>query len=341
MKNLLLLLMFTGLITACSKGVYVIDQPFSATPKPPSPDYSNSEHWASLPDKADAADSIPLKSDLKNLQSAATADVFFIYPTTFTKEAKNQYRWNADVNDKAINTKTQLSTILNQASIFNGSCRIYSPYYRQAHLYSFYATSETDGQSALDLAYEDVRSAFEYYLKHYNEGRPIVIASHSQGSYHGMRLVKEFFDGKELQKQLVMAYLVGRAIPPDQFETIHPSEKPDDVGAWASWNTYTRKFFPDNYEKYFRKSLSTNPLLWNSSSDFASKELNHGGVGRHFTFVPQLVDAQNHEGVLWINKPYVTGRFLIRTRRWHVADMNFFYMNIRENVALRISKWGI
>ncbi len=340
MRKISVLIALIFILSCCSKGLYVIENKFDSSPIPPSPDYSKRELWASLPDKADAADSIPLKSNLKNSQSTAKADVFFIYPTTFTGEPANQYRWNADVNDTDLNYKTQTTTILNQASIFNGSCRIYSPYYRQAHLYAFYTKAVDDGNSALNLAYGDVRAAFEYYLKHYNNGRPIVIASHSQGSYHGERLLKDYFDGKDLQKQLVMAYLPGRAIKPESFKTIHPTEKPDEVGVWASWNTYARKHFPDNYEKYFRKSLSTNPLLWNSSSDFASKELNHGGVGRHFTFVPHLVDAQNHEGVLWINKPYIPGRFLIRTRRWHIADMNFFYMNIRENVELRIERWA-
>src|SRR5204862_6835977 len=152
---------------------------------------------------------------LRNRQSEAIADVFFVHPTIFTEKPTNQYRWNANVDDGIINHQIQNSTILNQATIFNGSCRVYAPYYRQAHLYAFYAKNKVDGQRSLNLAYEDVKAAFEYYLQHYNNGRPIVIASHSQGSYHCERLLKDYFDGKELQKQLVMAYLVGRAISPN------------------------------------------------------------------------------------------------------------------------------
>ena len=54
---------------------------------------------------------------------------------------------------------------------------------------------------------EDVKAAFQYYLEHYNNGRPIIIASHSQGTTHAKRLLKEFFDGTALQHQLVAAYL--------------------------------------------------------------------------------------------------------------------------------------
>ena len=38
-----------------------------------------------LPDKADAADSVPVKSNLKDSQENAKADVFFVYPTIFSE----------------------------------------------------------------------------------------------------------------------------------------------------------------------------------------------------------------------------------------------------------------
>jgi len=338
MQKAFFYLILAALSGSC-KGIFEIKESFTSTPSPAAPDYSKKENWASLPDKKDAADSVPLKSNLHDDQRSAIADVFFIYPTTYTYKPKNQYAWNADVNDHELNSKTQTIAILNQASIFNGSCRIYSPYYRQANLYAFYSKDPKNGEQALELAYNDVRSAFEYYLKNYNNGRPIIIASHSQGSYHGERLLKDYFNGKDLQKQLIEAYLIGRAIRPNAFSSINTTEKQDDLGTWASWNTYARDYYPDDYEKYFRGSQSTNPLLWNSGNDFASKELNHGGVALHFTFAPELVDAQNHEGMLWINKPHVKGRFFLHKKRWHIADMNFFYMNIRENVATRISAW--
>jgi len=341
MHKLIALLIFILILSSCTDKLYVVKVNFKDSPVPGVPDYHKAEHWASLPEKIDAADSVPKKSGLQNLQTNATVDVFFIYPTTFTEAPTNGYSWNADVNDAVLNKSTQLSTILNQASIFNGSCRVYAPYYRQAHLYSFYTTDKEEGAQALEIAYADVKSAFEYYLEHFNQGRPIVIASHSQGSYHAERLLKDYFVGKELQKKLVVAYLVGRAISPDAFAGIRPTEKPDEINVWASWNTFARDFIPNNYDRYFKSSLSTNPLLWNSSEDFASKELNHGGVGLHFKFVPNASDAQNHQHILWINKPYVKGRVFLRTKIWHRADMNLFYMNIRENVALRVEKYQL
>jgi hypothetical protein len=321
---------------ACSPGIHEIHTNFTSSPIPPTPDYSKSIYWATLPDKKDAADSVPLKSDLKNQQASAKADVFFIYPTIYTKKPTTIYQWNADVNNATLNEQIQKSTILNQASAFNGSCRVYTPFYRQAHLYAFYTPVKSDGNKALHLAYEDVKTAFEYYLKNYNNGRPIIIASHSQGSYHGERLMKEYFDGKPLQKQLVAAYLVGRAIKPDAFKNIRPTEKPEEFGVWASWNTFGRSYFPKNYDAVFKGSLSTNPLLWNSSEEYAPRELNKGGVALKFTLAPNLVDAQNHQQIIWVNRPHIRGSGLVKNKNWHRADYNFFYMNIRENAEHRI-----
>ncbi len=326
-------------LASCASQIQQVNTHYDQQAIPPAPDYTKSAHWAALPDKRDAADSIPLKSDLRNNQSTAAADVFFVYPTIYTGKPDAGYPWNANVADEALNRQIQESAILNQASIFNGVCRVYAPYYRQAHLYAFYTPEAGDREQSLELAYQDIKTAFQYYLDHYNQGRPLVMASHSQGSYHTMRLIQDFVDGKELQKQLVMAYLIGRAIPRDAFKNIQPSETPDQLGAWATWNTFARNFFPKTYDQYYPQALSVNPLLWNTSEAFASKELNTGGVGPKFTMAHQLADAQNHKNMLWINKPYIRGRGLLRTKVWHRADMNLFYNNIRDNVALRVAKF--
>jgi hypothetical protein len=339
MQRLLVFSLLAFALSGCHPKIYSIKNDFSRAVVPSEPDYGDLNNWASLPTKSDAADSIPKNSNLKELQSSAKADVFFIYPTIFTGEPTNQYEWNADVKDEILNSRIQQSTILNQASIFNGSCKIYAPYYRQAHLYSFYTVNKKDGEQALDLAYQDVKAAFKYYLSHFNEGRPFVIASHSQGSHHAERLLKEYIDGKPLQNKFVAAYLIGRPIAPNAFQNICASETPDEVGVWASWNTFSRNFIPRNYDTYFKGAMCTNPLLWSSKDTFAARELNKGGVALHFTYAPQLADAQIHQGLLWTNKPYIKGRFLLRTKNWHRADMNLFYMNIRENVALRIEKY--
>lgn len=326
-------------VNVSAQKIYTIQSRFDKNMIPPVPNYSDLKAWAAHPTQKDLADTVPHKSNLTDNQALAKVDVFFLHPTIFTGTPTNQYEWNADVNDETMNKSVDGSTILNQATAFNGSCKIYAPRYRQAHYYSFLTPNKEDMKEALDLAYADIKAAFEYYLTNWNDGRPIVIASHSQGTIHAKRLLKEFFDGKPLQNKLVEAYLIGIATQPNTFENIKPSQSAEDVGGFVSWNTFARDYYPDYYNEALNTALCTNPLTWKTNEDFAPKELNSGGVGQKYTFVENAADAQCNKGLLWINKPYVKGRIFLNIKIWHRADINLFWMNIRENVALRIEKY--
>lgn len=327
------------ILGSCKKGPVVLKTHFENSQIPPEVDYFKAESWAALPNKLDFADSLPQTPNIKNGQDIAKVDVFFIHPTIFTYKPTNNFIWNADVNDQFLNNKTDESSILNQATVFNGSCKVYAPRYRQAHYYSFITPNQSDSKSALDLAYTDVKKAFEHYLKFENKGRPIIIASHSQGTVHAKRLLKEFFDGTPLQSKLVMAYIIGIAVNPEIFSNLKPSEKPTDIGCYAAWNTFSNGFIPENYSLALQKSVCTNPLTWSSKNDYAPFSENLGGIGPKFKFYPKMTDAKNYNGLLWIKKPNVPGAFFIRKKVWHIADFNFFWMNIRENVAIRINNY--
>ena len=335
----LLLFILIVSLSGCNKMPYQLKSHFSDNLIPAVPDYSKTENWASLPTKSDPADRLPLKSDLKDGQSEAKVDVFFLHPTIFTQKPENQYEWNADVNDAKMNESVDNSTILNQASAFNGSGKIYAPRYRQAHYYAFRTQDANDKKKSLDLAYSDIKAAFEYYLKNYNNGRPIVIASHSQGTVHAVRLMKEYFDDKPLQKQLVAAYIIGIATQPNAFKDITPCKSGNETGCFVSWNTYGRDYYPPSHKTGLNTAVSTNPLTWTLDSTYAPATMNKGGVGPKFTLYPNIVDAQNHEGMVWVNRPHITGSKLVKNHSWHIADINFFYVNIRENLALRIEKY--
>ncbi len=318
---------------------------FNPQSVPVAPDYNSPANWAALPIKRDPADSIPRKApaSVRDEQATAQADVFFVHPTIYTYQPDpGQNEWNADVADAKLNALVDESTILNQASLFNGAGRVFAPRYRQAHYSAFTTDTPADKKQSLDLAYQDVKAAFEWFLKNANTSpdgkpRPIVIASHSQGTVHATRLIADYFDGKPLQRQLVAAYLVGIATPPDVFKSIKPCETPTQTGCFVSWNTYAKGFTPDNYEKGLNRALATNPLTWSSDSTEAPRQLNTGGVGQNFTFVKAPVDAQSHRGMLWIGKLHIPGAFLVRNVNvWHRADYNFFWMNTRENVAERV-----
>jgi Protein of unknown function (DUF3089) len=322
------------LFASCAQKSFQPTTAFSQNPRPKAPDYHNSDAWAALPDRKDAADITP--PNVQDEQETAKADVFFLYPTVYTGKDASQTGWNAPINDPAFNKLVDEGTIQHQASIFNGAGRIFAPRYRQAHLSAYFSKEKKSASDAFALAYQDIKTAFELYLSKHNDGRPIIIASHSQGTTHATQLLKEFFDGKPLQKQLVAAYIVGIAIRKDEFTNLQPCEKPDDTGCFCTWRTWERDNEP---EEKFKKGtiVVTNPIIWNTKNIYASRFYNEGAILQDMNKIhPQLVDAQPHNNVLWVNKPVFPGSFLIVTKNFHAGDFNLFYMNVRNNAKMRV-----
>ncbi len=308
---------------------------------PATPDYSNKNTWAALPDRKDMADSVPSKPGAKDGQMTAQADVFWIHPTTYVEKPKGRSSWNADINDKELNTETDQTTILYQSSIFNESCKVYAPRYRQAHIYAFFSDKEREADAAFDTAYSDVKAAFEYYLKNYNNGRPFIIASHSQGTVHAARLLREKFVNKPLLRQLVAAYVVGMPVTADTLRGLPPCQAEEDINCFVTWCTYANGYYPTTYEDGAKKAHCTNPLTWKSEEEnYAEASANMGGVLKNFSkVVPNMCDARVHKGVLWINPPNVPGAKLAKIDNFHIGDFNLFYFNIRENVKKRVNSF--
>lgn len=78
---------------------------------------------------------------MRDDQLLSQADVFFLHPTSYL-DGKKHNTWNAALNDEKINKKTDLGSILYQASLFNNVGKIYAPRYRQAHLYAFFPKTQ-------------------------------------------------------------------------------------------------------------------------------------------------------------------------------------------------------
>src|SRR5690606_30201724 len=135
------------------------------------------------------------------------------------------------------------------------------------------------GDRALEMAYQDVKAAFQYYLQYYNQDRPFILAAHSQGTIHAGRLIKEFVEEKDLEKQLIAAYLIGMPVPKNYFNDLKVCENPDDTDCFVSWNTFADGFYPKTYEKMgYENSVCVNPITWTTNDLEANRKLNKGGV---------------------------------------------------------------
>lgn len=303
------------------------------------PDYSLDHHWAALPTRVDSADLVPIPA-WKDEQYTSRADVFFLHPTTYTGRNK-QCQWNASLDDEKLNQRTDRSTIRYQASLFNGAGRVYAPRYRQAHLNCFYTENQrTEAARALELAYRDIRAAFHYYLDNYNDGRPFIIAAHSQGSFHAARLIREEIEKTPVQDKFIVAYLPGMPVSATYFKTIRPCATPVETGCFCSWRTYRSGYTPSKYHFPEDDIVVTNPVTWTRSAIRVEKEKQQGAVLRNFhEVVPQLLSAEVYEDLLWVNKPKFPWSFLFMTKNYHIADYNFFYADVRKNAQDRVAAY--
>ena len=296
------------------------------------PNYAEQKYWAALPQIEDASDEVP-----KNLPSHLTGwdslevDVFFVHPTQYFKGA----HWNASLDDDGINQITDHYPIRLQASAFQFGGRLYAPRYRQAHI-GVFTWQDSLSWRALELAYGDVRAAFEYYLTNWNRGRGIILAGHSQGSWHLRWLIQEFFDGTPLQNQLIAAYAPGFDWYPDDFHDVIPCSTPDQINCFCSWMSYGEGYFPKWLSDKRNPPVCTHPITWKHGTGSNDVGQHHGVVLSQLKFAHEnSIEAYVERGVLQIVKPQVPFGRVLQRNNWHVGDINLFWVNIQENALLR------
>lgn len=321
--TLLLLLTICAFLFSISKSL----PPFLENDQPKAPDYADSKNWSALPFRKDAADLIPKNENWIN-DSLKDVDVFYIYPTIYM----NGKTWNADANNKKLNKRIDKYPVKFQASIFNQVGRIYAPRYRQAHIKSFY-DSTANGKAALDFAYEDVKKAFEYYMKHYNNGRPIIIVSHSQGTFHARQLLKDYFDTPEMKQKLVCAYVVGFGIYPEKYEMLKPCQDATTTNCYVTWSSFKEGYKPKEVDMLIGKTC-VNPISWKINNEKATGK---GGillnVNRKKLFTSEV---QIKDNFLWVKTNMIIVR---KINVMHLADFNLYWYDIRKNVAERVNEY--
>jgi len=322
-------LAFFIVLVGC-KSTYKI-QGFSKKDIPLKPNYNNEKNWAVLPNSSFGELKEFTSKEIDTLQ----ADVFYVYPTLNTEN--DDLRWNVPVEDIEQQNKVLNKAVLFQASAFATSGKLYVPYYRQAHLRS-YKMLENGGDKALLLAYSDVKKAFEVYLKNYNKGRPIIIASHSQGSTHAKFLLRDFFDNKPLQEKLIAAYIVGTVLKSDLFSTLKPMTKPNEIGGFVGWNTFKKGNYPKKRDVY-KGSVTTNPITWDDAKTTELYE-HKGFLYSNKKIYKNVLKIEITDGLVWSTNPKFPMRFFMSfMKNYHVGDINLFWQDIRENAELRTKTW--
>ena len=70
--------------------------------------------------------------------------------------------------------------------------------------------------SLAQIAAKDIYDAFQYYMAHYNHGRPFFLMGHSQGSQVLIELLKKGMT-KEQRKLMVAAYCIGYHVSAEEL----------------------------------------------------------------------------------------------------------------------------
>lgn len=290
-------------------------------------DYSQAEHWLSLP------------------ATSKDVDVFYLYPTAWQK---------IDPSDPNINEIDNASMLLGangafdrQATAFETVGDVYAPYYRQADIqYVLTLPTLVDREVVIAGAPTlDAIAAFDYYIQHFNNGRPFILAGHSQGSNVLLNLLADYMEeNPEVYERMIAAYVIGYSVTQSYLDNnphLKFAENADDTGVIISYNTQSTDVEKGDNPVVIDGAIAINPLTWTRDETPALISQGLGSfmpVGGIFTEVAQYADA-----TVDVDKGVVTttvdqaGLFLgLGEGIYHSYDYPFYYFNLRENAQNRV-----
>ncbi len=328
---------------------FVPKEEFRPLPREADRAYADKAMWIARPDiPGNPAMWQPKGTPVAEIPKARAA-VFFIHPTSYLTRA----HWNAPLDDKEANDRAALF-VRGQASVFEAAGDIWAPRYRQATFGAF-LTDDAQRQKALDAAYVDVAQAFDQFIKEAGNRR-IILAGHSQGALHLIRLLKDKVAGTPLAKRIVAAYIVGWPI---SVEADLPAlglpvcASPFQNGCIRAWQSYgepadthlTLAAF-DAGTGYTGKPraetqmVCTNPLT-TAAEQSAPASANLGTLKPNEDLsdgelivgsIPARCDGR---GFLLIGDPPKMGAYVLPGNNYHVYDYSLFWSNIRADAVNR------
>lgn len=323
----IMLALLTGLtLAACSDRSSSDGSAFKAT------DYSTSEHWLSLPEITE------------------TVDVFYLYPTEWHKENE------ADPNINRIDNESMRigsnAAFARQATVFETVCNVYAPYYRQADaLYTLtLPTLEERDAVIAGIPTLDAMAAFDYYIKHLNNGRPFILAGHSQGSNVLLNILSGYMrEHPEVYERMVAAYVIGYSVT-ETYLTENPHLKfatgAEDTGVIISYNTQSPDIAGGDNPVVLEGALAINPVNWSREEIPAGTAEGLGSFmpsAGGFSPAPQYADAtlDLDQGVVICSTADQDALHALSpgfpAGIYHSFDYSFYYFNLRANAADRIA----
>jgi hypothetical protein len=243
-------------LLAAAPSVGLAQQP-GVSPDMAHNDYSDPATWLCRPGRPDAcaanqdftivaADGATTKVGFKPAANPPV-DCFYVYPTVSNDPTPN--------SDMQAGPEEQRVIAL-QFARFAEKCRPFAPLYRQVTLAGILGRSiPADWQ----LAYADVRDAWNHYLAHDNNGRGVIFVGHSQGAALLTRLIRDEIEGKQAARQLVSAILAGTNVPVPAgadvggvFKSTPLCRTPDQTGCVIAFASFRASAPPPSNSRFGR-----------------------------------------------------------------------------------------
>ncbi len=344
----LFLVLLVSTISSCggSTSTTSVTDPSSASVTPtavpsPAPDYSQAANWLALP----------------STTTTKQADVFFLYPSAYFRTSSSEPLICAIDNPMMMSGAQQKFRLL--ASAFQPVANIYAPYYQQADAITVLSMPVAEREAIMGgIPTTDAVAAFDYYIQHYNNGRPFILAGHSQGSNVLMNLMAEYMGTHpEVYKRMVAAYVPGYSVTPEylaQNPGLKFAEGPNDTGVIISYNTEA-PVVDGTDPVVLPGAMVINPITWTRDETLATADQNLGSIQVNadgsYVFdsqgnpvcVSNFADAQVSiaRGALICSTASVNQLAPLDNGLplgvFHNLDIPFYYMDLRANAANRIN----
>lgn len=161
--------------------------------------------------------------------------------------------------------------------MFPDSLNFYSPIYHQFTMASI-GLSMQEFQPVYQTVTDEVCSAFDYYMKHENKGRPFIIAGFSQGAMMVKELLKHMTD--EQYRKMIAAYMIGYELTEEDLQCPHikPATCATDKGVVISFNSVASDTPGEADPATFwsavikQPAVCINPVNWRTDSTPATVE---------------------------------------------------------------------
>ncbi|OYW44161.1 MAG: hypothetical protein B7Z08_12180 [Sphingomonadales bacterium 32-68-7] len=324
--------------------------------------YRDPAMWFARSDKTPASDPARWRPDgaatpprAGPAPGAPRPAVFFVHPTSFLDRSA----WNAPLGETASQDLARLY-VRGMASAFGDAGEVWAPRYRQATFGAF-LTDAPEAGLAIDAAYRDVEQAFTAFLGSIDPDAPIVLAGHSQGALHLLRLLRERVGPTPLRDRVAMVYAIGWpiSVAHDLPALGFPAcTAPGQARCVVGFVSFAEPADPGMMLEVYRGSagydgaprgdspiLCVNPLT-GTQGGAAPASANLG------TLVPNdgLTDGElvtggvparcDPSGLLLIGDPPELGPYALPGNNYHVYDVLLFWRNLQQDVARRIAAWA-